>query len=72
MCRNVSLRERYLAMMNPETCPHRNVDHRGSNKYVRNTFCKGCNTYIDAIDRDIDTQLEQLREQFGKSSIHDK
>lgn len=36
-----------VAQFSPESCPHTDVDHRGSSKAAHRTFCKMCDTYID-------------------------
>ena len=37
----------------------RNVDHRGSTKNVRRTFCKDCQTYIDVIAQDLAKEQDE-------------
>ena len=50
-------------MQNSATCPHRNTDHRGSTKDLMRTFCKDCNSYIDAAPREVALAAARAREQ---------
>jgi hypothetical protein len=43
--------EREKGTEHPEHCRHLHTDLRGSTKLIRRTFCKDCNTHIDAISK---------------------
>ena len=51
--------ERNAPTQDPDSCPHRHTDHRGSNKFVRKTFCIDCGTYIDSVPRDLAKELQE-------------
>ena len=43
--------ERHTASADPATCQHLRTDHRGSNKFVKKTFCLDCGTHIEVVPR---------------------
>ena len=64
-------RERQSPLLDPETCPHANTDHRGSNQFVRNTWCKDCETYIESVERGIHLQIEAVKKELSKASLEE-
>jgi len=57
-CKEMWQEERETGTEDPEQCRHLHTDHRGSTKLIRRTFCKDCSTYIDAISKELDNELE--------------
>ncbi len=70
-CGNVTQEERYQVTKDPATCKHENVDHRGSNRHVRKTYCKDCGTTIDIVDQDLHKQMQQIKQKFAEADLED-
>ena len=48
------------AVYSPDVCPHDIVDHRGSSKSTQKTFCRQCQTFIDARPREEHLKAKDL------------
>lgn len=54
----------------PATCPHENVDYRGSNRRVHKTWCKDCQSYIEEIPQHEWKAKQDVAHAVAASSTH--
>ena len=67
-CGTATQVERNKPFLDPEVCPHANVDHRGSSRSMRKTFCRDCGVYTDVISRELHESLERVRQALVTAS----
>ena len=51
-CGKVTTYPRGERTQDPSSCPHTDVDHRGSGPRLHRTFCKMCQTYIGEVPQE--------------------